>query len=411
MEDQDRTTEVHQSGPRRLLRSRDDRVVAGVAGGLGRYFGIDPVIVRIAFAISILVGGLGVLAYVALALFVPTDPAADGEIGPPPVERSRALAIGAGIAIVVIALSWGIFDGPFWGWHGFFLTPGLLLVALAAGAIVIARRGGAGIGGGSGRPRGALATTLLAIGAFIGLCVVATAAAWAGATGHGVAIAIVVVAIGAMLVLAAFSGGARWLIAPALALAIPLGVVSAADISFGDGIGEREYRPLTSASIPAGGYELGIGRLAVDLRGLDWGPDTVVDLDLDLGIGQAIVAVPSNVCVTADFDTRAGDLTVAGDNSGGFDVHSDANAGSTATPRLNLSGEVDLGELRVINDDDVDIDHHVHGDRPDHDQMAADLLAACDPPATPTSPAPPANAPNKPDKPDTPDGPSGGKDE
>ena len=51
-------------------------MIAGVAGGLGRYFNIDPVIVRIAFAISVLIGGLGVLAYVALALFVPTAPSA-----------------------------------------------------------------------------------------------------------------------------------------------------------------------------------------------------------------------------------------------------------------------------------------------------------------------------------------------
>jgi phage shock protein PspC (stress-responsive transcriptional regulator) len=405
MEDQDRTTEVHESGPRgpkRLLRTRNDRIVAGVAGGLGRYFGIDPVIVRIAFAISILIGGLGVLAYVALALFVPTAPAADGELEAAPVERSRALAIAVGIGALVIVLSWGVFDGPFWGWHGFFLGPGVLLVALAAGAIVIARRGGISTGV---RPRGALATTLIAIGAFIGLCVIATGAAWAGATGHGVAVAIVVIGIGVLLALAAFSGGARWLIAPALALAIPLGAVSAADISFGDGVGQREYRPLTAASIPADGYELGIGRLAVDLRDLDWQPDTVVDLNLDLGVGQAVVAVPSNVCVTTDFDTRAGDIAVAGDNSGGFDVHSDANAGATVTPRLNLTGEVDLGELRVINDDDVDIDNHIHGDRPDHDQMAADLIAACGAPATPVTPQPP---PNGPDKPDTP---SGGKGE
>ena len=73
-----------------------------------------------------------------------------------------------------------------------------------------------------------------------------------------------------MLVVAAFNGGARWLIAPAIALAVPLGTVSAADISFGDGIGERNYRPLTVAALPEDGYELGIGHLVVDLRDLDW---------------------------------------------------------------------------------------------------------------------------------------------
>ena len=81
MNDQDTTKQLrpgtprptsHRAAPRRLLRSRDDRMLAGVAGGLGRYFDVDPVIVRIAFAISIFFGGLGVIAYAALALFVPS---------------------------------------------------------------------------------------------------------------------------------------------------------------------------------------------------------------------------------------------------------------------------------------------------------------------------------------------------
>jgi phage shock protein PspC (stress-responsive transcriptional regulator) len=61
------------SQPRRLLRSSNDRVIAGVAGGLGRYFGVDPVIFRIGFALSIFFGGLGGLAYLLLAVFVSTD--------------------------------------------------------------------------------------------------------------------------------------------------------------------------------------------------------------------------------------------------------------------------------------------------------------------------------------------------
>src|ERR671937_1828452 len=76
--------------PRRLLRSRSDRMIAGVAGGLGRYFAVDPVIFRIAFAISVFFGGLGLLAYIALALFVPSE-AADGTIEEPAVQRSRGL--------------------------------------------------------------------------------------------------------------------------------------------------------------------------------------------------------------------------------------------------------------------------------------------------------------------------------
>jgi len=156
-------------------------------------------------------------------------------------------------------------------------------------------------------------------------------------------------------------------------------------VSFGDGIGERTYRPLTVASVPDG-YELGIGRLQVDLRQLDWRDDAVVDLNVDLGIGQGVVAVPSNVCVTTDLHARAGDLRIAGDDSDGVDVHSQANAGSTATPRLDLTGEVDLGELVVINDDSADLDGRGHfrfGDETNRDEMAAALTAACSEPAAP----------------------------
>src|SRR5213593_4258511 len=70
-------TEPQGARPRRLLRSSSDRVLAGVAGGLGRYFGVDPVIFRIGFGLSVLLGGLGILAYVLAAVFVPTDGEAD----------------------------------------------------------------------------------------------------------------------------------------------------------------------------------------------------------------------------------------------------------------------------------------------------------------------------------------------
>ena len=84
----------------------------------------------------------------------------------------------------------------------------------------------------------------------------------------------------------------RWLIVPALALALPLGAVAAADVSFDGGVGERSHEPVSAAAIPEDGYELGIGRLAVDLREIDWQDDTVVELRTDLGVGETVVAVP-----------------------------------------------------------------------------------------------------------------------
>jgi phage shock protein C len=62
---------------KKLYRSRSDRMIAGVCGGLGEYFGIDPTIVRVIFGVFVLVDGIGLLAYIALWLIVPKEGAAE----------------------------------------------------------------------------------------------------------------------------------------------------------------------------------------------------------------------------------------------------------------------------------------------------------------------------------------------
>jgi phage shock protein C len=57
--------------PRPLRRSSDDRMVAGVAGGLGEYFDIDPVLVRIGFVAATLLAGCGLILYPIAWLIVP----------------------------------------------------------------------------------------------------------------------------------------------------------------------------------------------------------------------------------------------------------------------------------------------------------------------------------------------------
>jgi phage shock protein PspC (stress-responsive transcriptional regulator) len=56
-----------------LTRSTEDKMLAGVAGGLGEYFGVDPVLFRVGFVAATLLSGVGALAYLALVLFVRTD--------------------------------------------------------------------------------------------------------------------------------------------------------------------------------------------------------------------------------------------------------------------------------------------------------------------------------------------------
>lgn len=59
---------------KRLYRSRTDRKIAGVCGGIAEYFKLDPTLVRLLWVIFALSGGTGVIAYVAAWLLVPEEP-------------------------------------------------------------------------------------------------------------------------------------------------------------------------------------------------------------------------------------------------------------------------------------------------------------------------------------------------
>ena len=59
---------------KKLYRSRTDRFIAGVCGGIGQYFDIDPVIVRIIFIVATFANGAGLIAYLILAIVVPLEP-------------------------------------------------------------------------------------------------------------------------------------------------------------------------------------------------------------------------------------------------------------------------------------------------------------------------------------------------
>ena len=61
---------------KQLRRPLDDRIVAGVCSGIGRYFGVDPVLVRVAFAVTIALSwGAAVLAYPLMWFLMPEEPA------------------------------------------------------------------------------------------------------------------------------------------------------------------------------------------------------------------------------------------------------------------------------------------------------------------------------------------------
>jgi phage shock protein C len=92
-------------GPRVVRRSRDERVVAGVCGGVGRYLGVDPVLLRIAFIILALANGLGVIAYVVAWVAIPEEQ--PGQAPGPPAETRREtgrLVLGGSLVVLGLVL-------------------------------------------------------------------------------------------------------------------------------------------------------------------------------------------------------------------------------------------------------------------------------------------------------------------
>jgi phage shock protein C len=108
----------------KLYRSSTDRVFAGVCGGLGEYLNIDSSMIRILWALSVLILGFGVLLYIISAIVIPLEPQASAEKkrdsrspAPSPVSAIFPFLIGlflilAGISALGHNLDWHIFH-----WH------------------------------------------------------------------------------------------------------------------------------------------------------------------------------------------------------------------------------------------------------------------------------------------------------
>jgi phage shock protein C len=69
---------------KRLHRSRTEKMIAGVCGGLAEYFDVDPTLIRVLWVLTVLLAGTGVLLYIVLWIVMPLDmPAPPGPPGPP----------------------------------------------------------------------------------------------------------------------------------------------------------------------------------------------------------------------------------------------------------------------------------------------------------------------------------------
>ena len=90
---------------RRIYRSRAERVVAGVGGGLAEYLGVDPVLVRIAI-VALAFAGVGVIGYLIAWIVIPEAPPDPvPEVGPSDANRAKfvlgLLLVGAGVLYLV----------------------------------------------------------------------------------------------------------------------------------------------------------------------------------------------------------------------------------------------------------------------------------------------------------------------
>jgi phage shock protein C len=128
--------------PNRLYRSRDEHMIAGVAGGIAQYFNIDPVLPRLGFVVLALTPGLGffaILTYIVMAIVVQYRPTGEAE----PVIEGRAIRDGrggeivgyalAGLGVVMLAGTIGLYSLIQWQ----FVWP---VALIAIGALVLIRR-------------------------------------------------------------------------------------------------------------------------------------------------------------------------------------------------------------------------------------------------------------------------------
>jgi phage shock protein PspC (stress-responsive transcriptional regulator) len=83
-------TEPSSNGTKRLYRIREGRVVAGVCAGIAAYFGIDPTLVRLAFALFTIFGGAGVLLYLVAWIVIPEDDGDGSSIAENFVSKRRS---------------------------------------------------------------------------------------------------------------------------------------------------------------------------------------------------------------------------------------------------------------------------------------------------------------------------------
>ena len=361
---------------RTVRRSRSDRLGAGVAGGLGEYFAIDPVLFRVLFATAAFFGGAGILAYLIAWAVIPEEgterAAIDGWVGKLRARRVPFWAIvgAAAVLLYLVAFSWWA-PGPF--------VPVVFVVIVLVAAFGRQGRRQAAPAAptvslekdtppAAGRPswvadarawvaesreasrtraRRALpvkiATLLTLVGTLVTLGLIDAA--------HGIAVPLYfwfglgIVGLGLMIgiVLRRTPWSMTWL----LVLSV-LGLVAfgGSRASLHDGVGQRDWTPTTSVQSH---YDLAFGRSTLDLRSVRSLTDGQV-VRIEQAAGEVRIIAPRSMQLTVRANVHFGVVTVDGetarDADGGAAVTRTVEPSATATgPALTI--DVHLTDGRV----------------------------------------------------------------
>ena len=310
---------VVQPAARRLERSHSDWMLAGVCGGLARYFDIHPAFYRVGFVVLTLIGGAGILLYVAGVLVIP-DEGQEDSIASAALRhrRDRPLPL-IGLALVAVAGAVLLSRARLWpngdaAW--------ILLLVAGLGILLVGRR------------RHGAATAATATAAAPEEQTVPDATAEPAATPkprrlrsllRGLAIA-----LGSLL---------------ALALVLAIVFATVFHVHLGRGIGNQTYAPTSLADLRAS-YRLGVGNLHVDLSRLTL-PVGETHLKARVDVGDLRVIVPRDATLRLRGETQLGYVNFLGQTDDGHNARGSLDAGAGKRV-LVLDTHVGVGSVRVI---------------------------------------------------------------
>ena len=342
------TLDADAETERKLIRPAEGRVIAGVAAGLSSYFGISPIVYRVAFAALVLLGGSGLILYAAAWLIIPDERRGVSVVEDAIRNRRRKPLFALGVALVGIGLLCAMAGGRNWSSPDRVWLP-LLAIGLFIVSWQIQKSDRGAVAATPGSPRRRLPVFLPVFGVVVaGAGVLAILQATDSLdVNWTIALAGAVVLIGLATAVGAFFGGVGALAAAGALLAAILIAVATVDLPLHGPIGNRTVHPTTVQAVHDR-YRQSIGRLRVDLRDIAF-PAETTKVRASVGVGHLDVIVPRNVRVQVHAEVGAGDATVLGVHDDGWKVDRDVtvNRSLSTGPTLVLDTHVGAGELEI----------------------------------------------------------------